>query len=90
MKHRNIPVSMICVSNESGIIEPVKFQISQKDSSLAVYRIGAIKHREDKYIAGCRSTLFYTSVCINQMDYNVVFKFVHNSCLWTCIRCDKE
>lgn len=86
MKHRNIPISMVCTTDLDGVITPVKFRILHKDGTKVQYNIEEIKRIEHTRHCGIKMIFYYSLIVINGKPYDVVFRYVLESTKWELAR----
>lgn len=86
MKHRNIPISMICTNTIDGQITPIRFRIQHKDGSKVQYNVLETKRVENSRQSGVKTIFFYSVININNKDYDVVFRFNQDTCKWELAR----
>ncbi len=73
---------MVTVTNESGVITPIKFKLKNEDASCSVIKIDKILFSEKERLAGNYMFLYRCKSLIDDVEKIYEIKYELNSCKW--------
>ena len=75
------PIEMVTVTNETGVITPIKFKLKNEDG-IVIIKIDRVLFSEKEKLAGNIMYLYRCQSVINDMEKIYELKYELNSCKW--------
>ena len=76
------PIEMITVTNEKGVITPIRFKLKNEDTSCVVIKIDKILFTEKERLAGNYMLLYRCKSLIDEVEKIYELKYELSSCIW--------
>lgn len=75
-------IEMITVTNEAGVITPIRFKFKNEDASCVIIKIDKIIFTEKERIAGNYMLLYRCKSLIDDVEKIYELKYELSSCKW--------
>jgi predicted DNA-binding antitoxin AbrB/MazE fold protein len=76
------PITMISVTDEKGVIKPLKFQLQNPNKELITIRIDHISQCDEEKMAGNRMLIYRCQSQIGDTIKVYELKYEFNTCRW--------
>jgi hypothetical protein len=76
------PIKMISVSNENGVVTPIRFQMKDDSKEMITIKVDNVTERNEEKLAGNRMFIYKCQSAIEGKENVFELKYELNTCKW--------